>query len=1004
MKRITTLLLLVFSLPTLHADGLLNGDFREGLKHWLHDNKGVCIDPVVKAGEKPAARIPARAELRQHVAIKPDRVYELSYLVKGENISRRNPGRNGARIMLNSGKAWARVTPNSDGSCLTGTFDWKRHVWRFDSSRFPNSRLTVKLILDTDGKCYFADLKLTEVGAAPVKTETAKDRYFRESYPADYPLPALYPANKAAGFVEPGEAAGFRLRLKALLGLEYGVTVRNELGETVYEQPRKAYADGEIFTVPGQKRGYYIVEVSAFAENRKIAMVQGAFVSVPKMAKRDPFFQINQFGIVSDLIDGYRHLGAGSVVLPLIWNEKGDPAVNARKRFLGTYKVFLDSDFDVYMMLVGGVSQADCDIERFRKGYPMYEPKHYEAIEAAATEAAKIVKGKVKGYSSIMEIPSMANMRHKHCGTWTEAMAQQLFLARIFARAVRKVDPQAKISAGGNNVQMHTEPIERIVMTDLADDFDVYSIDAYCGNWDLTRGAPSIPEKSLRSFYLEASKLAGSLGKPAMVRNTETGYNIHYGDRYDRGLARLQAALTARTLVISKSAPVESVAVFRAATTYGGKFEQPREGCMTTVWKPVRDGGKIFHTPLPGGAAYATCARELAFVKFRREITTGDKAAYAYCFTRPDGKTLLAAWTVEGGLALELDLARPARLISMFGRESALQQGKCKLALTTEPVFVVTDAPWETVAAQVAKCFLDSRPLYRSAAKLTAPGRAMLYVANTGTEKTTVAAGGKTLEILPGATGSLEVAVRPGQNAVEAVAADGTRIAAPVIADTVKVTKLARTPVFDGSGAWLPERPSGKLVVPDHVKPGEALQPERGYFKSSMNPGGHDISAVYYLAYDKDNFYLAVKADDPVHQQRYKGQNLWRDDSVQFVLAVRPAPPTGARLLDTPLKDYTAGKNYGVALTPRGTEFVRYGSPKPPEMKALVTRRGGETFYEIAIPWSEIGTQPGGVLYFDFVVFDNNKSTEANAPYYLDMASGVAGNRDDALLPLVIFE
>ena len=69
-----------------------------------------------------------------------------------------------------------------------------------------------------------------------------------------------------------------------------------------------------------------------------------------------------------------------------------------------------------------------------------------------------------------------------------------------------------------------------------------------------------------------------------------------------------------------------------------------------------------------------------------------------------------------------------------------------------------------------------------------------------------------------------------------------------------------------------------------------------------------------------------------------------------------------------------------------------------------MTRKGDETFYEIAVPWSEIGAKPGETLYFDFVVFDNNKTSQLNAPYYLDMAAGVAGNRDDALLPLVVFE
>ena len=153
---------------------------------------------------------------------------------------------------------------------------------------------------------------------------------------------------------------------------EYTLSVKNDLGKVVYTQKRKPYCEGEKITVPGQERGYYILEVEAFVKDKKIAMVQGAFVSTPAMQKRDPFFRVNQFGIWTPLIDGYRMLGCGSATLPIIGREKGNPADNARKRFLGTYKRFLDSDFELHALYVGGVSQLNCDMDMFRRGYPMY--------------------------------------------------------------------------------------------------------------------------------------------------------------------------------------------------------------------------------------------------------------------------------------------------------------------------------------------------------------------------------------------------------------------------------------------------------------------------------------------------------------------------------------------------------------------------------------------------------------------------------------------------------
>ena len=434
-----------------------------------------------------------------------------------------------------------------------------------------------------------------------------------------------------------------------------------------------------------------------------------------------------------------------------------------------------------------------------------------------------------------------------------------------------------------------------------------------------------------------------------------------------------------------------------------GKFIDPLEKCMTTAWKPLKVGNTLTHVPLPGGAAYATAARELAFVKFHSESISGNKMLYSYIFKRPDNKTLITLWSIENDVKLELDFASPVRVVNMFGRESTLSAGKNQLTASIEPIYIISDEPVQKMQQKIDALFNSISPEYQFGAKLTAPGKAMLYLTNPGNDSADFTVNGTAVKVLPGTVSQLPITINADQKNVT-VKCGKKSFDVPVVSDTVKVKKLAKAPVFDGSGSWLPAEASGKLTVPENVYPREALQPERYHFKSSMNPNGHNIEAVYYLAYDQKNFYMAVKVDDPVHQQRNRNQNLWRDDCVQFVLATAPVPPESARFWGMDSKVYTQGKNYGVALTGKGTEFVRYGTVKPPEMQALVTRKGNETFYEIAVPWSEIGTQPGKTLYFDFVIFDNNKKTQINAPYFLDMAGGVAGKRDDALLPLVIWE
>ena len=59
-----------------------------------------------------------------------------------------------------------------------------------------------------------------------------------------------------------------------------------------------------------------------------------------------------------------------------------------------------------------------------------------------------------------------------------------------------------------------------------------------------------------------------------------------------------------------------------------------------------------------------------------------------------------------------------------------------------------------------------------------------------------------------------------------------------------------------------------------------------------------------------------------------------------------------------------------------------------------MTRSGDTTFYEVAIPWNEVG---GRVKRFGFVVFNNDWPTVERAPYYLAFSDGVVGQNDAKL-------
>ena len=169
MKHITMLLAAVFCTVLGAAEEvnlLTNGDFSEGLKGWKFENRAIAVVPDLKVDGKAVVALPAKSEIRQNLTIKDGASYLLTYQIKGDGIKAANPRNNGVRFMLNANKKWLRATPKADGSCMTGSFDWTKGEYPFTADQLGGAgKMTIKLVLDCEGTCYVADVKLVEVAA-----------------------------------------------------------------------------------------------------------------------------------------------------------------------------------------------------------------------------------------------------------------------------------------------------------------------------------------------------------------------------------------------------------------------------------------------------------------------------------------------------------------------------------------------------------------------------------------------------------------------------------------------------------------------------------------------------------------------------------------------------------------------------------------------------------------------------------------------------------------------
>ena len=807
---------------------------------------------------------------------------------------------------------------------------------------------------------------------------------FREAHTKAVRAAILEPGG-VFGFFEPGEAVTFRLIIDGTAKTyEYTLTVKTDTGEVVFSQERTPLT-GQI-TIPGQVRGYYSAVSNIYADGVKAYTIQGGFAVAPVPGKRDPFFLLGR-GVIPALREGYKRIGCGAIqLLAQVFNKPEDIEV-VKAACIRRFMPYAESgDFELFASTgLGGLWKKNFrSREEIEAGYPMLNDhwlKQY--LDFLAFTQSKF---KVKGWFIGFETPSVATRKEK-AGTWSEAMSIFVTLVRMGSRQLKKMDPEVKIYAGGNNILEKTDDIEPIEMGDIVKDFDYYYIDGYTGNRDLARARVQIPEVDLMKFYRKASALSVSLGKGKYIVNNETGYAIPFGAPFDRGLALTQARLTARSIIISRAAPVLYYQL-HTPNTHDTIRTEPADGDqhMNTIWKCPVMKREFHYVPLPGAAMYATAASELAFVRFEQEIIQG--SVYSYVFTRPDGSTIVTLWNIEKEQPFEWSLPEGSTVLNMYGRDVT---GK-PLIISPDPVYITIPGPAAGNIKAVKAAIEANTPEVLCTAL---PDR--VYVKSLIRET-------REGEIRMPGQAAVKVKIQPARvNAFEISASGpGRLVIGPreyeIPLEQVQTIKLKRFSDFES----LRKSEPGILHYPDHIRPLEALHPERCYFKTpDYNPEGHNVSAKYWAGYDDKNFYLTAEVDDPVHIQRKTGQELWRDDCLQFVLSSADYPPSSMLTHEKkPASEYS----FGLALTSKGPQLVKFlgkDAGIKTDYPANVVRKGDTTVYEVAIPWSALG---GRAKRFGFLVWDNNSVNNPRAPYRLEFSPGIADGADSSKLAKVEYE
>ena len=153
-KKMTALFALLSVLP-LFAEELT---FDSKFTGWTVSNrKKVVLDSKVKDGGT-VIRLENDSSVRRSLKLEPDTKYKITFRIKGQDIASGN--NQGARIMLNAGKNWGRITATPKNEPDTGTFDWKEGSGILDTAKFKSGTVTIYLSIKGKGTVWYDEIKI----------------------------------------------------------------------------------------------------------------------------------------------------------------------------------------------------------------------------------------------------------------------------------------------------------------------------------------------------------------------------------------------------------------------------------------------------------------------------------------------------------------------------------------------------------------------------------------------------------------------------------------------------------------------------------------------------------------------------------------------------------------------------------------------------------------------------------------------------------------------------
>jgi len=219
---------------------------------------------------------------------------------------------------------------------------------------------------------------------------------------------------------------------------------------------------------------------------------------------------------------------------------------------------------------------------------------------------------------------------------------------------------------------------------------------------------------------------------------------------------------------------------------------------------------------------------------------------------------------------------------------------------------------------------------------------------------------------------------------------DGSKFEVKSSQDLTVAKKTSQPPVIDG------------LVGKDEWNKQTYMHSEDPSQVKLSNWGGtDDISGKTNIMWDDEYLYMLVVAQDNVHCNTNTNDAIWAGDSVQFGVVVAPELEVtvfGQRNLKF--------SELGMALTDDGVQTWRWSSEDDTHKigaiensECMVQRSGGQTIYELKLPWEQVvpagyKVNPDRPLGFSMLINDNDGNGRRG---WIEYASGIGAVKNTSL-------